>query len=72
MLFQILVFEKSVLLFEKMNMIPGVYTLQGCSFMNEKRLIFAEYQTRKTFLLCSKKAKKGLSWMQKKKKKKEK
>ena len=37
-----------VLLFEKLNMIPGIYTLQGCSTMNKKRLIFAEYQNRIT------------------------
>ena len=27
-----------------MNMIPGIYTLQGCSNVNKKPLIFAEYQ----------------------------
>ena len=28
------------------NMIPGIYTLQGCSIMNKKRLFFTEYQNR--------------------------
>ena len=40
--------KASVLLFEKLNMIPGIYTLQGCFIMNKKRLIFAEYQNRIT------------------------
>ena len=55
--------KASVLLFEKLNMIPGIYTLQGCSTMNKKRLIFAESDNIK-------KATKSYSWMQKKKKKK--
>ena len=40
--------KASVLLFEKLNMIPGIYTLQGCFIMNKKRLIFAKYQNRIT------------------------
>ena len=31
--------KASVLLFEKLNMIPGIYTLQGCSIMNKSAYI---------------------------------
>ena len=50
--------KASVLLFEKLNMIPGIYILQGCSTMNKMRLIFAESE-------CIKKATKSYAWMQK-------
>ena len=31
--------KASVLLFKKLNMIPGIYTLQGCSIMNKSAYI---------------------------------
>jgi len=30
--------KSSILIYEKLNMIPGVYTLKGCSMINEKRV----------------------------------
>ena len=55
--------KASVLLLEKMNMFPGIHTLQGCSIMNKKRLIFAEYQNR----ITSKKQRKVIRGCKKKK-----
>lgn len=36
--------KSSVLLYEKLNMIPGVYTLNGCSNLNKRRISVAEYK----------------------------
>ena len=36
--------KSSVLIYEKLNMVPGVYTLRGCKRINVKRLRYAEYK----------------------------
>ena len=36
--------KASVLLYEKLNMIPGLYTLKGCSSLNKRRISVAEYK----------------------------
>ena len=46
-------------------MVPGIYTLQGCSNMNKNRLISAEYQ-KKLFVNAKKKKKKKMLKMIKK------
>ena len=40
--------KASVLLFEKLGMIPGRYATKGCSNMNQKRFSYAEYKNRPT------------------------
>ena len=36
--------KASVLIYEKLSMIPGSYMLKGCSTLNKKRLFRAEYK----------------------------
>ena len=40
--------KASVLTFEKLNMIPGRYTVKGCYVLNKKRLNFSLYKNRLT------------------------
>ena len=35
--------KASILIFEKLNMIPGKYCLEGCRKINEKRLFASKY-----------------------------
>ena len=37
-----------VLLYEKLKMLPGHYTLKGCTLRNKKRLCGAEYKCKET------------------------
>ena len=36
--------KSTVLIFEKLEMIPGAYTSRGCKYINRKRLCFSAYQ----------------------------
>ena len=36
--------KASILLFEKLNMIPGVYTIEGCAMLNAKRVSMSKYK----------------------------
>jgi len=38
--------KASVLLFERLGMIPGKYTLIGCSNLNRKRLYHSDYKAK--------------------------
>ena len=38
--------KANILLFEKLGMIPGKYTLLGCSNLNKKRLYHSDYKTK--------------------------
>ena len=36
--------KASILIYEKLSMIPGSYMLKGCSTLNKKRIFRAEYK----------------------------
>ena len=38
--------KASILIYEKMNIVPGLFTLEGCCRLNEKRLRLANYKGR--------------------------
>ena len=38
----------SVLIYEKMNLIPGTFTLQGCDGINRKRLFASKYKEKES------------------------
>ena len=47
--------KASILLYEKLDMIPGVYTIQGCSTLNNRRVSLAEYKNTERSKLRRKK-----------------
>ena len=40
--------KATILIFEKLNMVPGRYTLKGCATLNKKRLFHAEYKNKES------------------------
>ena len=46
--------KASILIFEKLNMIPGKYCLEGCRKINEKRLSASKYDNLETTKKCRK------------------
>ena len=48
--------KASILIYEKMNMLPGEHMLKGCRTANKRRLFHASYKnlsTRKMRVLCT-------------------